>query len=130
MMRSVDLNKRTLTEVDIGFMELDEINQVLEEVQSEIFKAAKEKKTLTTLPRCKKDIKSMRKVNKLSKRLMDLQEAQCWIGRIRKQKRDTMQKEKRWYRAFYSLTKDTVRKSVLEKLIQQTNEKMDYAINL
>lgn len=130
MMRSVDLNERTLTEVDIGFMELDEINQVLEEVQSEIFKAAKEKKTLTTLPRCRKDSKTLKKVNKLSKRLMDLQEAQCWIGRVRKQKRDTMQREKKWYRTFYSLTKDTVRKGVLEKLVQQTNEKMDYAINL
>ncbi len=129
-MRSVYLNERLLTEVDIGFMEINEINQVLEEIQSEIFKAAKEKKNLTTLPRCNKDTKSLKKVNTLSKKLIDLQEAQYWIGGFRKQKRDTLQKEKQWYRAFYSLTKASVRKGVLEKLIEQTNKKVEYAISL
>lgn len=129
-MRSINLNGRTVTEVDVGFMKLDEVNQILEEIQSEIFKTAKEKRSLTTLPQCKKDTKSLRKVNALSKRLMDLQEAQCWIGRFRKKKRDTMQKEKTWYRAFYSLTKDTIRKGVLEKLIEQTNKKVEYSISL
>lgn len=119
---------KTVTEIDVQFMELSEIQELIDTLQSEIFKLAKEKKQISTLPKCQKTQKTLKRLTKVSTRLMELQEAQCWIGRIKKVKRDNQSKERNWYKTFYTLIQDTIRKKDFDKVVEQTNIKMQYSI--
>lgn len=129
-MRTITLNNKLYTEVDVSLMELNQIQLLIEELQSEIFKKSSEKRKLCTLPACKKDVKTLKKVAKLTDELSELQIAQTWVGRIKKQKRDTMSKEKQWFRAAFISLSFLVRKGLLEKVIKETNEKLGYTIDL
>lgn len=127
-MYMIELEDGPVTEVDVQFMELDEINNLLTRIQAEIVKCSDEKRKLSTLPLCKKDGKTLKKVTRLTSRLSELQLAQGWIGRVRKQKRDTQQKERDWYRCWMKIAKDSIRKGLFEKITEQTNIKMQYSI--
>lgn len=127
-MYMIELEDGPVTEVDVQFMELNEINNLLTRVQAEIVKCSDEKRKLSTLPLCKKDVKTLKKVTRLTSRLSELQLAQGWIGRVRKQKRDTQQKERDWYRCWMKIAQDSIRKGLFEKITEQTNIKMQYSI--
>lgn len=127
-MYMIELEDGPVTEVDVQFMELDEINNLLTRIQAEVAKCSTEKRKLSTLPLCKKDVKTLKKVTRLTSRLSELQLAQGWIGRVRKQKRDTQQKERDWYRQWYKIAQDSIRKGLFEKITEQTNIKMQYSI--
>lgn len=89
---------------------------------------AKEKKVLSTLPSCKKNQKTLKRLTKISTRLISIQEAVCWISRIKKNKRDTMAKEKAWLYSFYKYAQENLRQKQFDKFVKQTNIKMQYTI--
>lgn len=118
----------TVSEVDVQFMELSEIQQLMDRLQSELLLLAKEKKVLSTLPSCKKSQKTLKRLTKISTRLISIQEAVCWISRIKKNKRDTMAKEKAWLYSFYKYAQENLRQKQFDKFVKQTNIKMQYTI--
>lgn len=131
MVKAVDLkNRGVVSEVDCRFMELSELQLISEEIQSEIFELSKEKRSINSLPKCKKDTKTLKRYNRTVDRLCDLHDALNWVSRLKKQKRDTMAKDKQWYRNFFIYARENLRKSQFEKFIEQTNLNTGYSIDL
>lgn len=117
-----------VSEIDVSFMDLKEISNLLAQIQSEVFRVAKERRRIATMPKNKKDFRTLKNYNKYAIQLMNLQEAQCWIGKIRKAKRDVMQKQRDWYKKFYELSKDSIKKKDFEKIVEQTSTSVSYKL--
>lgn len=129
-MRCIELDGKCITEVDVQFMQLDEITELMDRVQSEVFRLAKQKKQIGTLPKSKKDGSTLKKLTNISSSLIEFQSALTWLGKYKKQKRDTMAKEKEYFKEFYLLAKKSLPKRKFDKLVEQVTTIKGYSINI
>lgn len=120
------LNKRKITSVDVQMMDLNEINSLIFECQTEIHRLVNEKLKLTTLPGKLKNTKTIAMVRELTSNIMHVQDFVNYVSVIKKQKRDNQLKERDWYRKFYEMTKLNIRDGLFEKIEKQTEKEIGF----
>lgn len=126
-MRAIDLGYKVVQKEEVQDMDLIELNTLMCELQEQIHITAAEKNKLTTLPKNKKDGKTIVRVRKLTEKIMQLQDAVNYVSAIKKQKRETISSERDWLRHFYSLTQLSIQKGVFDKLVSEVTTQMGYA---
>lgn len=128
-MKTIELEDgTTVTEFDVQLMSVEEISELTCKIQSEIGRCSTAKRHLGLTAKSKKDKKTNQKYVRLADRLTLLSEAQSWIGLIKRKKKDVTQKEFEWYRKFFNIAKESMKEKVIEKLVSETNSKMNYNI--
>ena len=125
-MNIIYLNNREVYKSDIDLMDLPELNKLMCEVQEEIHKSAIKKTRLATLPKSKKDGKTLTKLRKCSERLMYLQDAVNYISNAKKAKRDNQSKERDFYKLWVQKAQLTLRKSLYEKIEAEVTAELGY----
>lgn len=126
-MRTIQLNNSTITDTDLQFMELHEINSIMCELQEKSHKLAAEKRRLTTLPKNKKNGKTISEVTGLSEQLMKIQDDINYVSMLKKNKRDVMQKERDFYQKFAEIAKRTLKKNVFQSILGEATQELGYA---
>lgn len=129
-MKGFVLHDKFYREDDLKTMSVNELNILIVNIQEEIHRTAKQKQKLTTLPNSKKNDKTLGKATHLGTVLMDLQDANNLVSTYRKNARDTMVKDKEYFKQFYKFAKEELRKGQFEKLVELTNQKTGYSIDL
>lgn len=122
------LNDKVYNEVDLSFLSIDELNDLTYEIQTEIKKLAKQKQKIATLPKNLKDTKSLKKLTNIKARLIDLQNFQLAITNKKRLLKKSASQQLDWYKCFLKHAEATIRKGKFDKLVQATNEVMNYSI--
>lgn len=126
-MRAIDLGYKVVQKEEVQDMDLIELNTLMCELQEQIHITAAEKNKLTTLPKNKKDGKTIVRVRKLTEKIMQLQDAVNYVSAVKKAKRDSQSRERDWLKNFYTLVQLSVRKGVFDKLVSEVTAQMGYA---
>lgn len=122
------LNDKVYNEVDLSFLSIDELNDLTYEIQTEIKNLAKQKQKIATLPKNLKDAKSLKKLTNIKARLIDLQNFQLAITNKKRLLKKSASQQLDWYKCFLKHAEATIRKGKFDKLVQATNEVMNYSI--
>lgn len=122
------LNEKVYNEVDLSFLSIDELNDLTYEIQTEIKNLAKQKQKIATLPKNLKDAKSLKKLTNIKARLIDLQNFQLAITNKKRLLKKSASQQLDWYKCFLKHAEATIRKGKFDKLVQATNEVMNYSI--
>lgn len=123
MERTFVLNNQLFRENELKEFSVSMLENLLGEMQEGMHNFSKEKMKLMSLPPDKRNNKTWAKVMKIKSEMMDLQDAQCWVSKIRKLKKDTFQTEFEFYKEFYQVSKTNIRKGLFEKLQKKTFDK-------
>lgn len=126
-MRAIDLGYKVVQKEEVQSMDLVELNTLMCELQEQIHITAVEKNKLTTLPKNKKDGKTIVRVRNLTEKIMQLQDAVNYVSSVKKAKRDSQSRERDWLKNFYNLVQLSVRKGVFDKLVSETTAQIGYA---
>lgn len=126
-MRAIDLGYKVIQKEEVQSMDLIELNTLMCELQEQIHITAAEKNKITTLPKNKKDGKTIVRVRKLTEKIMQLQDAVNYVSAVKKAKRDSQSRERDWLKNFYNLVQLSVRKGVFDKLVSETTAQIGYA---
>lgn len=124
-----ELNNKTYTKTELSKMSLKELSELTVDIQEEIHRLAAEKRQLLTLPKQKKNGRTLNKAVSIGKHIALLQTFANTVSHCKKCLRDSMQKERDFYKVFLQITKKKVNKRLFQKLICETEEQCKYTIN-
>lgn len=122
------VNDKVYDEVDLSSLSIDELNDLTYEIQTEIKNLAKQKQKISTLPKNLKDTKSLKKLTNIKAKLIDLQNFQLAITNKKRLLKKSANQQLDWYKCFLKHAEATIRKGKFDKLVQATNEVMNYSI--